>query len=83
MLAHTHTRPHPPETHACAHAGGVGGLVSCVLETYVPGMTSAGAYAEGNAMGKGPVILHISQDLLNVGRNCGSGQGLEGRAGRC
>jgi hypothetical protein len=48
-------------------AGGVGGLVSCVLESHVPGMSSAAAYAEGNALGKGPVVMHTPWAVRQVG----------------
>ncbi len=51
-------------------AGGVGGLVACVLEAQVPGVCSSAAYAEGNAMGKGPVVMHIPWALLQV--RCGA-----------
>ncbi|KAG2448639.1 hypothetical protein HYH02_006526 [Chlamydomonas schloesseri] len=57
-------------------AGGVGGLTSCVLESHVPGMSSAAAYAEGNAMGKGPVVMHIPWSLLQVLRRFSREEGL-------
>lgn len=47
-------------------AGGVGGLISTVLEARVPGMSSSAAYAEGNAMGKGPVALAIPWKVIQV-----------------
>ncbi|GIM04959.1 hypothetical protein Vretimale_9401, partial [Volvox reticuliferus] len=47
-------------------AGGVGGLISCVLENHVPGMSSAAAYAEGNALGKGPLVMHVPWPVLQV-----------------
>jgi hypothetical protein len=48
-------------TGECHHhnPGGVGGLVNMVLEESVLGIGMRAAYAEGNALGKGPVVLHI------------------------
>ena len=40
-------------------AGGVGGLVTQVLGGTLAGVGLRAAYAEGNALGKGPVVLHI------------------------
>lgn len=41
------------------HTGGVAGLISLVLQASMPGVTMRAAYAEGNALGKGPVVMHI------------------------
>ena len=41
-------------------SGGVLGLMASVVGTHVPGIVAKAAYAEGNAMGRGPVMLHIS-----------------------
>ncbi len=37
----------------------MGGLISVVLGDTVPGVGMRAAYAEGNGMGKGPVVMHI------------------------
>ncbi|KAG1664314.1 hypothetical protein FOA52_005712 [Chlamydomonas sp. UWO 241] len=44
--------------------GGVGGLTSSVLGGHIPGTLIREAYAEGNALGKGPVLFHVSQDAV-------------------
>lgn len=40
-------------------AGGVGGLINVVLNGIVPGIGMRSAWAEGNALGKGPVVMHV------------------------
>ncbi|MEW5302841.1 MAG: hypothetical protein WDW36_005584 [Sanguina aurantia] len=47
-------------------SGGVAGLISLVLQASMPGVTMRAAYAEGNALGKGPVVMHISPQVLEV-----------------
>ena len=40
-------------------SGGVIGLVSSLIGQYVPGIMPKAAYAEGNQIARGPVILRI------------------------
>ncbi|KAJ9505116.1 hypothetical protein QJQ45_029957, partial [Haematococcus lacustris] len=46
--------------------GGVGGLASMVLGESVAGVGMRAAYAEGNALGKGPVVMHIPWEVFGV-----------------
>ena len=39
--------------------GGAIGLMASVIGAYVPGIMAKSVFAEGNAMGRGPIILHI------------------------
>ena len=47
-------------------AGGVGGLVATLLGGSVPGMDIVGIYAEGNSLGKGPVVLRLPPALFTA-----------------
>lgn len=47
-------------------AGGVGGLVSTLIGGPVPGMNIVGVYAEGNALGKGPVVLRLPPAIFTA-----------------
>ena len=45
-------------------SGGVGGLTSALLGGHITGTRSRHAFAEGNALGKGPVLFILGQDAI-------------------
>lgn len=40
-------------------SGGAVGLIASLIGKYVPGIMPRTIYAEGNATGRGPIVLHI------------------------
>eukprot|EP00798_Chlamydomonas_sp_ICE-L_P030883 gene30883-35931_t len=44
--------------------GGVGGLTSAMMGGHIPGFAVRAAYAEANALGKGPVVFHLPQAMV-------------------
>lgn len=50
-------------------SGSLCGLLSTVLQAEAPGMTMTALYAEGHALGEGPVVLHMPVKLVNIIRH--------------
>ncbi|GAX82549.1 hypothetical protein CEUSTIGMA_g9975.t1 [Chlamydomonas eustigma] len=58
-------------------SGAAIGLIGCVIGAYVPGIMAKTVYGEGNAMGRGPVVMIIPWSVMELVQQLSREQGLQ------